>query len=141
MTNLFTLTIGDIYYDGHNQTETFILESNLSLLEVENTYKKFRDKSGIAFEDGNGGIDKYSLLFNEYEDRSISDDAFDKLINYGVGLDFIYDTNYLGTDEFIKLFINCLKVTNPELELKVFNMPNFADIDPTINAMGYGLFD
>lgn len=34
------LVVGDWSYDGHNQIDKFVIESNLSSQEIESAYKK-----------------------------------------------------------------------------------------------------
>jgi hypothetical protein len=119
------LIIGDYSGDGHKQMETITIESNLTILEINEAYNKGIEKLGFDF---------VAECFAEFEDHSIDDSKYRKLIELGMPPDLINE--YLETDsneEYLFIYLFIVKLGNPEFIYSEVNIPK-------INVGGYGLF-
>jgi hypothetical protein len=161
------LVIGDWSSDGHGHHEDVILESNKSVEEIQEAYKKSCKLTGLSF---NHNQDFTGLNLNydhpeysdrkiavEYEDCHISELATKILKEHGIDVwegfdDNVYDKEeddcpIDGVDHFVELWTKFVKLSLPDLELTV---PKKGDKIPVINGywddnlnvqFGYGLFE
>lgn len=130
-----TLTIGDWSDDGHGKTERFVINTNLTVDQIQQAYKAGSKKLGFNFVDE---------CCHDYEDNILNKNIVDKLMANGLDdhLKKEQYTLYLENEEahsntklhsIIYCFIVSLgnpKFTYEFLEQKVSN----------INIDGYGLF-
>lgn len=90
---LFKVPVGDWSKDGHNQCDTYYVESNYSAKEMRQAYKDTCKKIGLQLNHnkdyiGIEGFDMYSkrnwrYLLTEYEESSIAEEAVDILLEHG----------------------------------------------------------
>jgi hypothetical protein len=107
MENIITLVMGDESGDGHGQTATLLLLSNLTSKQIEAAYKKGAKKLGI---------DVKANVASEYEDRIICAHDLKKFTD--AGMVWTDDATFLWTDSFPKLYLFTVKVGNPAFEYK-----------------------
>lgn len=150
------ITIGDWSEDGHGVYEQFVFESNKTVKEVQDAYKASCKLTGLQFNHNDnytGIVDNYRNYRNdrqictEYEDSEISEFALDILKEHGI----IIDDDNLDEDSFLKLLIDFIKLSLPDLELEEasFKKSELKDI-PAVNGwwnkelnvqFGYGLYE
>ena len=133
----FTVTVGDIGGDGHDSTETFMINSNQSKDDVVAAYFRM-----------SGQFPLFDTWFEYYEDYQISVDDYEALIaldqTFG---DFFERTETRkmsgvivkysledGPTGYTKLWIALLTHFTPELELSIV-----PDDRANIDLGGYGL--
>lgn len=139
----FNLNIGDWSGDGHGKCKSFILDSNVSVIELRKMYFGAVEKTDLSPED----------ICCEYQDNSAKCEDIEKL-----GLDpnsYIRGDNYdsgigkgvIWFDEemFVKLFIDYMMIHNVNLSLKIhplesFNFYGFDAEGKHIGFLGAGLF-
>lgn len=139
--NTIRLIVGDWSGDGHNQTETVVVECNLTRTELFTAHNAGCEKLGIAFDN----------VCADYEDNFISKDVWDKLEAAGLTFEDLPDqasdsyyarSKFTSTGQFpiwindyayIYMFI--ARQGNPELDYHVIT-----DDKTTIQIGGYGLF-
>jgi hypothetical protein len=126
MSYLFELPIGDWSDDGHGKCDYFTIQSNVPMEEIKKILPLMQKEFGI--------LD----FFSEYEEASLSDYEFEKLIEKLPEAEELFDTdNYIqGTDSAAELFILAMKAYDPSLELEIRNTPILYEA-----SFGYGLFD
>jgi hypothetical protein len=122
MNTILSLLMGDPSGDGHGQTGTLLLLSNLSAKEVEKAYKKGAKKLGI---------DVRKDVAAQFEDRTISASDLQKFKDAGMAWEG--DADFLWTDSYAKLFLFTVKVGDPTFEYQEVK-------DATVEIGGYGLF-
>lgn len=128
-----TFVIGDWSKDGHNQTETVTIKSNLTLKEIALAYKIATKKLGFDFT---------KLAASDYEDNSLDKEYGDILIKNGIDVsdleldkDINGDEYYLlDFDSYLDTYLSIIKLGNSKFEYEVTSELNI------LNIGGYGLF-
>lgn len=130
------LVLGDWSRDGHGQSETFGIETNLTKNEIQESYKK-----GVEIVD----LDLSEKVCRYHEDDSISLENLEKLKKHGLkffqenGEEYELEENFdetgfsVSEEDFVIMFMFIVKLGNPLLEW------NFCESE-SINIGGYGLF-
>lgn len=142
------LVLGDWSDDGHGKYEKILMESNLSVLEVQEAYKKACEITGIEFNHNEDYTKRnrdwkkradYQVCV-DYEDSELKPKVKKILIKYGIKVDM--DNENWFTD----LWIDFVKIARPDLELKrADKTKDFPVINGYWNknlnvGFGYGLF-
>lgn len=131
---LIKLNAGDPSHDGHGLTESFVIESNLSLEHVREAYKV-----GC----GNLGFDFEKTIARNYEDSTVTIEQLAALRKIGwkesEGDDPIdadpVDLQYLQDDDYVTMWLAVVKAGNP-----TFQYSFVTDDSAEINIGGYGLY-
>lgn len=120
------IVVGDWSGDGHEKTESFIIESNLSLDEIRAAYAK---GSEIL------GVDIVKNVCAEYEDNLIPFAIAQKL-NFHLKTEFTYDkgSREITPLQWSNLFLGIVKLGSPEFTYE------YVVSDNILNIGGYGLF-
>jgi hypothetical protein len=117
------LVIGDTSYDGHNITDSLIIDSNISERELMKAYYLGSEKLGF---------DLIGQVATDYQNCNISKIFCQELINHGYNKKYL-SSNCLSQDKFYDLFLFIVKLGNTDFKYTVVKIPN-------INIGGYGLF-
>jgi hypothetical protein len=144
LTNEITLVLGDWSDDGHGKTDIQIIRSNLDHKALLKAYNKGSKKLGFNFIDDDCA---------DYEDGSLPRDHLVKLMEHGLKLEDIFDTDYdlkkardlledeqsedgigLWVDSFSAIFLFIAKLGNKDFEY------GFVREGSRLNIGGYGLF-
>ncbi len=158
--NKMKLVLGDWSNDGHGRSENVLIESNLSVLEIQEAYKASCKLTGVSFnhtEDYTGikrdyHDDKYHVCV-EHQDNFLTPETVDILKNHGLPdsflnkLDVVFgsDGYYLYKESYIELWIWFVKLSLPSVAI----LENVNDEVPVINGcwnknlnvqFGYGLY-
>lgn len=128
-THRIDLILGDWSGDGHGQSQTVIINSNLR-----------KDELLTAYEAGTKlvGFDLINDVCEEYEDNRMKREYKTKLLDLGFpdfyedGLE--EDTCYLDQELFAQIFLFICKLGNPSFEHEIVESDSF------IHIGGYGLF-
>ena len=120
---IVNLIVGDWSLDGHNQTSSVTIESNLSKSEIKEAYK-----AGTAIV----GFDLSSKVCIEYEDYKISEEHLSKLEKCGITVEL--DDGDLNAETFALIYLDIAKLGNPDSEFVIVSSK------AAINIGGYGLF-
>lgn len=132
---LIQMVVGDWANDGHGQTETLVIESNLSRGEIEKAYKK-----GVK----DFGLDVSAELCCGYENGSVSREVYKRFEMIDPDFADKYAENVddgegeeigIWHREFTAMWLMVAQCGNPDLTWK------FSDAVETINIRGYGLFN
>jgi hypothetical protein len=122
------LVMGDWSGDGHCQTETVYIRSNLSKEELKQAYLKGVDITGVHLTSG---------IARNYEDSIFPQDAVDSLVKFGFKpSEFLGDDEddwIVYTDGFYLIWLFIAKIGNPELEWEEAK-------SDSLEIGGYGLF-
>jgi len=145
MENKFKIEIGDPSGDGHNKVETKIINSNKTIQEVRDAYKKSCELTGLVFTSNTNVIVNNKILNwsdDEYSDRNIcveyesydtSELAQTILEEYGIENPVIDG----DIDSLVDIFLEFIKLSLPDFEYDIVQ-----DIIPSLGlTIGYGLFD
>jgi hypothetical protein len=134
--NIISLVLGDWSHDGHSQSDTVVISSNLDKNEMEKAYKKATKKLGFDFCD---------TVCADYEDNNLSEENLMILVNHGLKIDdldlYNYDPKIDGDvhiwhDAFTHIYLFIIKLGNPNFEYKILE----DDLNPSIHIGGYGLY-
>lgn len=127
--NRISLLMGDGSKDGHGETESLLIEVNVTRKKLEKAYKKGARKLGYDFE---------VKAASEYGKRKLTKKVFKKLKELGwpVPAGFERCGLLLDTDTYADIWIFLAKLGNPELEVYV-QTPDGVDELP---IGGYALF-
>lgn len=131
---LITLVVGDWSGDGHSQTDKTVIESNLNSQEIGLAYNKAAKLIGFDF---------IEQVASDYQDNRLLKIDAEKIQKY-IKLDNLetpYDedededdgTYYIDQDTYISIYLNYVKLGNPDFEFKIINIDE-------IEIGGYGLF-
>jgi hypothetical protein len=138
------LEVGDWSKDGHNQSDVFLIQSNLTQQEIELAYKEGCKLVGFDFS---------KICCQEYEDSSIKAEHIKKLkaagINFGSD-DPDSDDNPLEFEEipnddgsqslrpksFCNIYLEIAKLGNKDFNYKYIKSSK----DDSIKVGGYGLY-
>lgn len=135
MKHIITLVLGDWSHDGHNQSETVNIRTNLNKKEMEKAYRAGTEKLGFDF---------CAEVAEDYEDNSVPSEYWELLKQAGYkneGLEkeavkFNDGEISLWTDSFIDIYLFIVKLGNDKFESE-----RLLDKDnPQIKIGGYGLF-
>lgn len=155
--------IGDWSSDGHGKSDTVLLESNKTVREIQEAYKKSCKLTGLSF-NHNDDYTGLKLPWNhpeakerriavEYGDNTISKLAEEILLKHGIDVWDGFDKSVFtdddvvyidGPDHFIELWIKFVQLSLPDLVLE-----KVTDDIPVINGwwnenlnvqFGYGLY-
>ena len=122
---IINLIVGDWSLDGHNQTDTITIESNLGRSEIEDAFK-----AGSKLLDFN----LTQKVCTDYEDDGISKVFIDRLRKFNIEVEFDkYYPGHLNIDSFVKLWLDIAQLGNPKFQYELAGLA-------TINIGGYGLF-
>jgi len=120
---LISLLVGDWGGDGHEKSESFLVESNLSAEQIEEAYQKGSKILGFDFREWVGA---------DYGDRELDDAHKASLIKHKcMGKKETYGWDI---ELHIRIFLNIVKLGNNAFHYM------FSQI-PTIVVGGYGLFE
>lgn len=127
--NTINLVLGDWSHDGHGKSETVTIETNLTVKQIANAYKKGSKKIGF---------DLTEEVASEYEDSSLPIDVVDSLNDAGFDVEkevgmYNDELDSLDTDNFVKIYLFIVGVGAPSFKYKIVH-----NVD--INIGGYGLF-
>jgi len=122
----FKITLGDWSNDGHGKKDNFIYQSDSSIEEIREAYKKGAEITGIDL----------SEICSEYEDTSVPE----KCLEY---FPFIEDIKYVSPEEFLQMIINTIYLGNPNIKIEMMKIENFNGYwTPDFNiSFGYGLYE
>ena len=156
----FRIPIGDWSGDGHGHKEFFLIKSNKPVEAVREAYFAASEKLGYNLD---GSHDAKNGPCADYEDRTIDNDWYSKLVRDGIlndnddisinedeeSGDVENETYDVDTDMFVGMVLAYLKVGDPELVLEVIkeeSLPmlpfyGYDDKQRHIGYFGYGLFD
>lgn len=148
MSHRFKIHIGDWSKDGHNQSESFIIESTKPNNEVQQAFKDAGTKIGVISE---GAYPRF-LIADEYEDYRLPNNYAEALTDAGVEIDdLVYND---GTDKepdymfeephALAVLIMRIAQTELQFEFKFVDdeVPNFNGYWGDLNmSFGYGLFN
>lgn len=129
--NRIKLVIGDWSRDGHEKSETFVIESNLTKKEIEKAFKKGTKLINIDFT-------KYC---EEYEDSSIPMEVASDLFKLGFDMNSIDDydqfskTVCLDPTSYMMIYLFLAQKGNPNFGYTIID----ENLDE-IHIGGYGLF-
>lgn len=134
MNNIIKLLVGDPSNDGHGKTESLIIDSNLSIKQLESAYKK--GSKTLKFD-----LFKYC---NDWEDAKIPFKEWKKLIDNGLDVkDFgcydqieeEFDTSFLYSLDYFTVYLFICKFGNNDFKYSITEEAN------VLNIGGYGLSD
>lgn len=135
--NDIELVVGDWSKDGHNQSDNFMIKSNLNKKELEKAYKK-----GVKII----GFDLVKEACEQYEVTYLTNDQCTKLSNSGLSIIDNLENGDVYTpgtdsvvhiwmpDEWVRLYLYFCKVGNPSFEYEFNENPQ------SIKIGGYGLY-
>ena len=130
--HLVKVVVGDWSGDGHNITETTIIESNLTSSELYSAYIKGSKIVGFDL----------SECCSDYQDSKLQGQYIKMLRENGI--DIIFDGRAedplddeddgvnLMVEEFVEIYLNICKLARPEFEWKEVRLGN-------LDIGGYGL--
>lgn len=135
MNNIITLVVGDPSGDGHRETDTFTIKTNLSKQELTKAYEKGSKLLGFDFKEH---------ICCEYEDSILPEEELNILLGKDLILKDIVDDYFLqkyknsgilnlDSDSYTNIFLFIVKLGNSEFEYTYEKLP-------TIDIGGYGLF-
>ena len=130
MHHIIELVVGDWSGDGHCQTATHSIRSNLSKKEILYAYEKGQKISGIG------------EICTEYEDALLSKEALEKLLSLGVPVEIFNDEieedgiAYISVDEYVFIYLFIAGLGEPHFKYEFVEKDHL----PHINIGGYGLF-
>jgi hypothetical protein len=124
------LVVGDWSKDGHNQSESVTIRTNLKLQEVQAAYNKGVKKIGF---------DLLKNCCHDYEDNVIQPQFVEKLKSSGYKFDENDDLDdeegwFVDTDIWVELYLFFVKTGNPDFEHEIISD------NESIKLGGYGLF-
>jgi hypothetical protein len=144
MSHRTKILLGDTSGDGHSQSESFLIESNLSRSEISKAYDKGTEILGLEYRTNYGGVERirYKGISNfceDYEDSEIPEYFIDLLGMHGV-LDKVGDREdlfegYCYSDQFLQIYLGIVKLGDPTFTHKIIS-----DNVQSIDIGGYGLF-
>ena len=126
-----SLITGDFGRDGHEQSDTFYIDSNLSMDEIKEAYEK-----GVEII----GFDLVTDECAEYDDNEIDKENYKKLVDHGFKYSDIDEEeeepelDFVNPEFFANMYLFFVKTGNTDF---VFDM---IDSDSTIDIGGYGLY-
>lgn len=140
--NRFKIVIGDDSGDGHSQKETFLVECNHTVQNIEKAYENSCKLTGLQMNTNTNftGLDLHwselskRKMCNEYEDDTLSEFHKDVLKGFEIPEEIL---NFEGDpDAFLIFFLEFLKLSIPDLQCTVVSetVPSFK------YQIGYGLF-
>lgn len=128
--HVIKLVVGDYSSEGHGQTDSIVIRSNLTNKEMVEA--KVIGAKKIDF--------KFDKFCKDYEDNVIPFKEFKKLIDAGIIKEMgWYESKeeedlYADPDTFADIFLFLVKLGNEKFEYKISNA------DSVINIGGYGLY-
>jgi hypothetical protein len=125
-------TVGDWSKDGHNQSDEYVVESNLKAGEIKRAYRVGSRKVGF---------DLNKDVAADYEDHIMNEEFYNRLIELIPEAEqhFTADNERYfedGPTSYLKVYFEIVKLGNPEFVYTILN-----DKNPTINLGGYGLYN
>jgi hypothetical protein len=150
MKNTLKLVVGDWSSDGHNQSEFFYFDSNLSEAEVKAAYLEAVKKCGVGLHRPARG-EKHKAICTEYEERTFPLELKAKLESIGVDFEKVGGSEIVfgswgdfGAEGVAQLFLQLVKGVRPDFEYEIIN-----DRVPCVNgfwskdfnfSFGYGVY-
>ena len=141
LTNIISLVIGDWSGDGHSQSNTIVIKSNLDKKAIEKAYKKGTKKLGFDF---------IKDIAADYADQNLSKERLDVLLKHGLktkDLDLDFDLKRkeyeegpgvnIWHDDYVEIYLFIVKLGNEEFKYELLE----GDVNPTIHIGGYGLYE
>jgi hypothetical protein len=140
------LVLGDWSHDGHNQTDTKVINSSLNRDELIAAFQLGAAASGLLPQAQHHST--YLTVAEEYEDSKLARKEYARLAVLGVvpidpnefpfdeEIDREDDTIYLDEGSYTELWLAVAKFGNPALEYALVS-----DTMPSINIGGYGLLN
>ncbi len=130
---IIELVVGDWSKDGHNQSDKFLYETNLSKEEIEKAFSDGCNTIGIKFN-----------ICEEYEDDKVSQDFISKIVLAGLDPSkYLYESwdskkleRIENPESFSLLWLDIAKVGNSSLEYKLIK----PESGYGIKIGGYGLY-
>lgn len=167
--NKMYLVLGDWSDDGHGLYKKILLESNISVKDIQQAYKDSCKLTGVSFNNNEDYTetdrpweesDNYRIAVN-YEDSMLFNFAFDILAKHGLTKEMLKGWDIDGIDDedcpndgfelyeelYVKLWIWFVKLSLPSDV--IINIANEKDEIPCINGywndnlnvqFGYGLY-
>jgi hypothetical protein len=130
MKHTINLVTGDWSGDGHSQTSTQMIRSNLTRKELEGAYKKGAKKTGVDLTNG---------VAEDYEDSSFPHEDIEKLRDHGFKPEDYLDEyeegmpGGLDSESFYKVWLFIATVGDPRFKYEEVQ-------GESINVGGYGVF-
>jgi hypothetical protein len=128
------MVVGDWSHDGHSQTATVTIKSNLDHKALTKAYKRGEKKTDVNFE---------AEVASNYEDNELPGEVVEKLEKHGFKLEDVIDPQtyddedgrVLWVDEYAEIWLFIAAVGNPSFKYEIMTNDS-----PNINIGGYGLF-
>jgi hypothetical protein len=133
LTHVVNLVIGDPSHDGHNQSDTITILSNLPRKAVENAYKNGAKKIGINIVED---------LAEGYEEDTISKEQLEKFTSKGFKIELLEGDRQMLEDDGVvslyaelwaDLYLFTAKTGDPEFMYEKTD-------DNNIDIGGYGIY-
>lgn len=149
MEKLLKITLGDWSQDGHGAYKEVLIKSNYDVHAVRQAYKDSCKKTGLCFNHSkdytglNLEDDSPRLIWTEFEDSQISDEAKEILKKFNINVNSETDF-YFSRKKAASLIMKFISLSMPD----DFKYEFFEDVEP-INGwwnnelnvqLGYGLF-
>lgn len=135
----FEFTVGDWSKDGHNQSDTFIFETDATLEQIRAAYKDLNEN--LDFNNWFRKYEQSSISSSQYEEfkdfaPEIAEKYMKPVINYKTN-EPTGDFGFIdgGPDEYVSMWAELIEKTDPSIKLKLIN-----EGLPVIHGGGYGLY-
>ena len=122
--NLLQLVMGDYGGDGHSQTRTSLIKTNLNNYEIKEAYY-----NGVKLI----GVDLINAIASEYEERDVLPEYREAYLSAGYSEEDYSLLERLDYNSFCTLYLFTVQKGNPEFKYEHVNVRN-------IYIGGYGLF-
>jgi hypothetical protein len=133
LNNTLDLIMGDWSDDGHGETETVVIKSNLNHVWMSRAYDQASAILGFCF---------VNDVATEYEEPYISMEAITKLreiLEEPELLDGVVDNEAgcigISTEEYLDIYLKIIKLGEPDFKYEILGQEN-----EVIKIGGYGLF-
>ena len=140
---MIVLIVGDASSDGHGQTDSIVVECNLTKTQVEDAFKTGTNKISFKNKDASNTLYPpisnalHLPICNNFKDQQVSPTFLAAIRAAGLTPSKYFNTStqYQNIDSYTYavLWLDIAKLGNPRLEYKIITLP-------TIAIGGYGLF-
>jgi hypothetical protein len=146
-------SIGDWSDDGHGKSETFLVKSNVPLIDLQEAYFEACNKLGVRL-DGDKKI-KWEPPCSDYEDSVFPMEIYKHLKEQGVKMpepEDTYDEDdkgvYFNPDQWVDIILSFImwqnkkiKLTRMDDDVQTFHFYGIDKQNRHIGHIGYGLFN
>lgn len=144
----YKIEVGDWSKDGHNQSDIFFVECNMNPGSNDGDWANNDNSPNTPYSKGSikVGFDLINKVCNDYEDRSISNEYVDKVVElYPKLLDEIAlekndddeTHNVCDAEAWLNLYLIICKIGDSEFKYKIVEESK----DCTLTIGGYGLYN